>query len=158
MELFCASVLKLMNEYSELLKDPRWQRKRLKILERDGFQCLACRTQAETLHVHHLVYTSKMPWDEPDEHLETLCWCCHEMREDFNRLAGGRSALPTRTVAAFMLLGKCYKRPELVWTSTARAFHVMCPDLLPETIRNGFDKVGLHRPKTISDAPSTQSP
>ena len=28
--------------YSEKLKDPRWQKKRLEILERDNFRCQYC--------------------------------------------------------------------------------------------------------------------
>ena len=28
-----------MSDYVEKLKDPRWQRKRLEIMQRDGFRC-----------------------------------------------------------------------------------------------------------------------
>ena len=68
-----------MNNYSELLKDPRWQKKRLKILERDKFQCRSCMADDKTLHVHHIEYKDgKKPWEYPDADLITLCEKCHE--------------------------------------------------------------------------------
>ena len=69
--------------YAELLKDPRWQKKRLEVFERDGFTCQACNSKKETLNAHHLYYfhpkNSKviMPWDYPAEALITLCEKCH---------------------------------------------------------------------------------
>jgi hypothetical protein len=63
--------------YFEKLKDPRWQKKRLKIFERDNWQCQSCGKKEETLVVHHKFYTSKDPWDEPEENLATLCSFCH---------------------------------------------------------------------------------
>ena len=37
--------------YLEKLKDPRWQKKRLEILERDGWKCMACGEKEKTLRV-----------------------------------------------------------------------------------------------------------
>lgn len=66
--------------YSEKLKDPRWQKKRLKILERDDWSCQLCKSKTETLHVHHRRYLPDTePWDHPDELLLTLCDICHEL-------------------------------------------------------------------------------
>ncbi len=69
----------MSKSYIELLKDPRWQRKRLLILERDGWRCrnFGCGDSTTTLHVHHRRYTGK-PWEAPDEDLVTLCEPCHE--------------------------------------------------------------------------------
>lgn len=65
--------------YVELLRDPRWQKRRLEILQRDGWECLSCGTKEKTLHVHHRKYErGKAPWEYPDEVLETLCEDCHE--------------------------------------------------------------------------------
>jgi 5-methylcytosine-specific restriction endonuclease McrA len=47
--------------YSEKLKDPRWQKKRLEILSGDDFTYQYCGNTEETLHVHHYVYTGE-PW------------------------------------------------------------------------------------------------
>ena len=65
--------------YSEKLKDPRWQKVRLKAMERDSFCCSKCLNDKITLHVHHKVYlTGKEPWDYPLHYLTTLCEQCHE--------------------------------------------------------------------------------
>lgn len=58
--------------YSDKLKDPRWQKKRLKVMERDGFACKYCGDTGSTLMVHHLKYNGK-PWDVADDYLITLC-------------------------------------------------------------------------------------
>jgi len=42
--------------YQEKLKDPRWQKKRLEILQRDGWKCKWCGEEKQTLHIHHLKY------------------------------------------------------------------------------------------------------
>lgn len=63
--------------------DPRWQKIRLRILERDGFACKACGNTDITLHIHHLRYKKgKRIWDVNDDDLETLCELCHKHIED----------------------------------------------------------------------------
>jgi hypothetical protein len=65
--------------YSAQYKDPRWQKKRLEILERDRFQCSRCKDKDSTLHVHHIGYIKgKKVWDYRDNQLATLCESCHE--------------------------------------------------------------------------------
>jgi len=71
-------------EYQAKLKDPRWQKKRLEIYQRDGFECQACRSKTRTLHLHHWKYFPGDPWDCPPEYLGTLCEDCHEF-ETFYR-------------------------------------------------------------------------
>lgn len=67
-----------MATYSQKLKDPRWQKKRLEILSRDKFTCQACADSESTLHVHHLFYVRGVdPWDYEDFALVTLCESCH---------------------------------------------------------------------------------
>lgn len=66
----------LFMTYSEKLKDPRWQKKRLKIMERDNFTCVICTDQQTTLHIHHMKYSGN-PWDAPDSDLITVCKFCH---------------------------------------------------------------------------------
>jgi hypothetical protein len=70
-----------MATYAEKLKDPRWQKKRLVILERDNWSCCHCLDTETTLHVHHLRYSND-PWDAPDEDLKTLCEFCHKQEHD----------------------------------------------------------------------------
>lgn len=70
--------------YAEKLLDPRWQKKRLIILERDKWTCRMCYDSETTLHIHHLSYTGNDPWDSPDDQLTTLCKHCHAVLE-FNK-------------------------------------------------------------------------
>jgi len=67
----------MSKSYSEKLKDPRWQKKRLEILQRDNFTCVECGNSKNTLHVHHLYY-DKNPWDVKSNRLVTLCEYCHD--------------------------------------------------------------------------------
>ncbi len=67
--------------YYEKLRDPRWQKKRLKIMERDNFTCLACGKDTGTLNVHHVHYAKGDPWLTPDRFLMTLCEPCHKERK-----------------------------------------------------------------------------
>lgn len=93
--------------YNELLKDGRWQMKRIKILERDHFMCARCGKSAEEgtqLHVHHKFYDGRAPWEYEDKDLITLCEDCHnrihgksddvkpgDLRGKWFELDGGRS-------------------------------------------------------------------
>lgn len=68
--------------YSEKLRDPRWQKKRLEILSRDEWTCQGCGDDKSTLHVHHRWYeTGNEPWDYSNAALVTLCEECHETEE-----------------------------------------------------------------------------
>ena len=64
--------------YSDKLKNPLWQKKRLKIFERDNWKCLFCWSRERTLVVHHLYYLEVEPWEYPDEAFLTLCIDCHD--------------------------------------------------------------------------------
>jgi len=67
--------------YSDKLRDPRWQRKRLEIMQRDGFACRDCGDDSATLHVHHCLYRKDAePWENDASELRTLCAKCHEER------------------------------------------------------------------------------
>ena len=67
--------------YFEKLKDPRWQKRRLEIMQRDGFSCVSCGSSTGTLNVHHCVPYRKNcnPWDYGNRELITLCEECHEV-------------------------------------------------------------------------------
>lgn len=73
--------------YSEKLKHPKWQRKRLEIMQRDDFKCKMCYDTETTLHIHHLEYSDGDPWDIENEKLITLCEDCHKIVEDSNEIA-----------------------------------------------------------------------
>jgi hypothetical protein len=74
------STKKNLTPYAQKLLDPRWQRKRLEILNRDDFTCRKCGKSDSTLAVHHLYYVSKRdPWEYPDFALLTTCEECHKV-------------------------------------------------------------------------------
>lgn len=78
-----------MSDYLEKLKDPRWQKRRLGVLQRDEFSCQKCNDSTKTLHVHHRLYLpGKEPWDYSDEFLVTLCAPCHEDETENYESAG----------------------------------------------------------------------
>ena len=68
--------------YSQKLRDPRWQRKRLEILSRDNWACKFCSSTNKNLQVHHVVYKRNEPWEYPDYLYQTLCEDCHAMRQE----------------------------------------------------------------------------
>lgn len=64
--------------YSEKLRDPRWQKKRLEIFERDSWACRYCGDKENTLAIHHTYYSNDLsPWEYPDDSLITVCERCH---------------------------------------------------------------------------------
>ena len=66
-------------KYTDTLKDPRWQRKRMEIFQRDNWTCRNCMDAGTQLHVHHKDYLpGRMPWEYPDELMVTLCDHCHK--------------------------------------------------------------------------------
>jgi hypothetical protein len=73
-----------MKTYLEKLKDPRWQKKRLEILNRDEFTCQFCFDKESTLHVHHVKYSNN-PWDIDNQYLLSLCSDCHQSVENVKK-------------------------------------------------------------------------
>jgi hypothetical protein len=73
-----------MKTYLEKLKDPRWQKKRLEILNRDEFTCQFCFDKESTLHVHHVKYSNN-PWDINNQYLLSLCFDCHQSVENVKK-------------------------------------------------------------------------
>lgn len=71
------------SDYSKKLLDPRWQKKRLEILQRDSWTCQHCLSTTDTLHVHHRRYIQgKDPWDYDDSLLVALCESCHSIESE----------------------------------------------------------------------------
>jgi len=87
--------------YSEKLKSPHWQKKRLKILSRDEFTCQYCFDKDTQLQVHHLKYEGNKPEETNSDYLITLCEDCHTVVEVFK----GRFEL-IRTVKQQCIHGK----------------------------------------------------
>lgn len=82
-----------MTTYYEKLKSPKWQKKRLEILNDRGFVCESCCDDSQQLHVHHKIYKKGLsPWDYPSYNYAVLCESCHkqahETIETLNELMG----------------------------------------------------------------------
>jgi len=72
--------------YAEKLKDPRWQKKRLEVLEASKWMCDDCGDTKSTLSVHHTYYEFKRePWEYGLDTLMCLCEDCHTARQDGER-------------------------------------------------------------------------
>lgn len=73
-----------MNDWSKHYKDSRWQKKRLEIMQRDGFACQCCGKEEDVvLNVHHAYYESgKKPWEYSEDSLVTLCDECHTKKHE----------------------------------------------------------------------------
>lgn len=73
--------------YSEQLKHPNWQRKRLEMLEVANFECSCCGDKEKTLHVHHRRYIKgRMAWEYEGHELAVLCEDCHKDEHDAREL------------------------------------------------------------------------
>lgn len=65
--------------YSDLLKDPRWQKVRLEKLQAADWACEVCYESEEMLSVHHKHYVKgRSPWEYAHHELVVLCQSCHE--------------------------------------------------------------------------------
>lgn len=102
-----------MTAYAEKLTDPRWQKKRLQIFERDGWKCTICSDEGNTLNVHHEKYVGDNPWDTPDEFLKTLCQDCHSIIGCFDYIKSRGTLLKTTKLqeradpSDYMILASC---------------------------------------------------
>lgn len=100
-------VTPMKKTYSEKLRDPRWQKMRLQIMERDKFTCLFCSSTEKPLNVHHKYYDKGAePWEYAQEVLVTCCEECHESLEDLKKEIGLfiGSSYGKRLMDTFLLL------------------------------------------------------
>lgn len=76
--------------YKEQMKSPKWQKKRLEIMQRDNFKCTICGNDKDQLHIHHLYYRPGFKiFDYENESLVTVCNKCHEkLTHDLPKLSG----------------------------------------------------------------------
>jgi 5-methylcytosine-specific restriction endonuclease McrA len=65
-------------EYSQQLASKEWKALREKVLKRDKYQCINCKSE-HNLHVHHSIYLEGFKaWEVPMLYLTTLCEVCHK--------------------------------------------------------------------------------
>jgi len=113
-----------MASYKELLRHRKWQRKRLSILERDGWKCARCADLDESieLHVHHRVYyPRRAPWEYEDADLLTLCDICHQIEHgclDRDGLLPLQSDMPGIVIACDYVDDVIVPGTVLMWIGT----------------------------------------
>lgn len=73
-ELDKVQVLSWQQIYQLYLQSKWWRALRGKVLRRDGYRCVTCKSRSH-LHVHHKRYRGL--GNERMEDLETMCWYCH---------------------------------------------------------------------------------
>lgn len=106
--------------------DPRWQKKRLEILERDNFTCTECGDNESTLHVHHSHYKKGAKvWDYNNVSLFTLCENCHKKKHEEVK------AVDPMKVRRLMDLYMTFSKVSLEFTTyskgrTIRKFYMQC--------------------------------
>jgi len=114
---------------SEKLKDPRWQKLRLQIFERDEFMCQRCQDTESTLNVHHLKYTTgKEPWEYPMANFITLCESCHEHEYEV------RGACEKRLLEALKEKGFMSEEVDLIATSFSKLKILYAPEVTVSVI------------------------
>lgn len=129
--------------YSELLQDPRWQKKRLEILEYAGWRCQICGAQNITLHVHHSRYIkNKKPWQYPSGSLIAVCKPHHEMlhpekkkKEETN----GTPVPPEEGTKRFEALRRSLLDDDPRWEAVVRDVQEQRPLIAHNVERSKFD-------------------
>jgi hypothetical protein len=129
--------------YANLLRDPRWQRRRLEILQRSDFSCEECEDKERTLHVHHKVYRKGvMPWEYTDGELQVLCERCHEDKTRLlNAIKRGTGGM-TREMLSHVL-GYCLGQWMLEFWDDEKMDHVEIELPDPETAWGLLDCIHL---------------
>ncbi len=67
-----------MSTYSDKLDHPKWQKRRLEVLEYARWRCQLCGDTETQLHCHHSYYQRNFePWEYPEGSIIALCKNCH---------------------------------------------------------------------------------
>jgi hypothetical protein len=100
-----------MPSYSEKLKDQRWQRKRLQLLEEANWKCQRARCESlnpekDSLHIHHKFYLRNTdPWDYPEHAYYVVCEKCHAIVQHRMEISHEALALEDMLAWATYMLG-----------------------------------------------------
>ena len=119
-----------MPKYSDKLKDPKWQKKRLQVLDLANWACEDCGRRDTELQVHHCAYIPGCePWDYDSALLMATCATCHhhrQGREDCIRVEMGKI---TRFMSPQELDGEAWNMvAEMSQRQTARLANAFLPE------------------------------
>jgi hypothetical protein len=123
--------------YADLLKDPRWQRLRLEVMDRAGFKCELCGNGKLELNIHHKRYRAgAKPWEYELPELLCICLDCHQ------KLHG---ITPEAAPAVNIEMGiSRYDKSLLI-------FMLSCPEESSFLEASDFDDPTVYESKGISD-------
>jgi LSD1 subclass zinc finger protein len=66
-----------LTKYSDKMQDPRWAAKQQEVLQRSGYRCSCCGSDAYALHVTTVYYVrNRTPWLYPDGAYVARCPAC----------------------------------------------------------------------------------
>jgi hypothetical protein len=145
-----------VSEFWEKYKDPRWQRRRLEVMQNVGFCCEGCGSTTKTLNVHHKFYRKgRDPWQYNDDELMCLCEDCHEtwhfIKDAFNEALQGIDLAAYREVVGYAIgvSLRCAHPETEVWFKSeegkrgaARALNLTDDEVRKACGPNGFITAG----------------
>lgn len=156
------------SSYSEKLRDPRWQRKRLEALDLAEWTCEVCADSSSTLHVHHRQYIKgREPWEYDPNQLSVLCEMCHEEHHSKpDRLMDVISRLPIegmkwidRDKAACLIAGVlgledfvCGDHVELSWFRVGFSVQELADEEFDKLVKQTKSRESKESPKTYLGA------
>jgi len=133
-------------EYLQKLRDPKWQRRRLEIMQRDEFACTKCDDTTSTLNVHHKYYRfGAEPWEYPDEALVTLCETCHQEETE---LAGVRRGYEREIVELIRV--ENFNPREVLGLLSTLAYHRITPGIMSEAIHDATPDLSIGKLHVIA--------
>jgi 5-methylcytosine-specific restriction endonuclease McrA len=96
-----------MSDYSDLLKDPRWEKHRKMLLNAHGYECMKCGATDIRLQVHHKYYKpGVLPWNYPVDAYEILCVNCHREKhaeQNFDQYPAPEQTRPVKSIRQVMI-------------------------------------------------------
>lgn len=163
--------------YAEKLKDVRWQRKRLELLEKSQWRCSNIQLgtcpnyetpDKNTLAVHHRIYLPKTePWDYEAWAYQVLCDDCHKQAQLIMQQAQTALAKSEALMGACALLNElsmneleCFADFLVMSISIKPNIREAIVDLLPqlELLILSCFRAGMERQQIASSPPETQKP
>jgi len=135
--------------YSEKLKDPRWQKRRLEKLGSAFWRCEKCSSTQVTLHIHHIKYIrGREPWEYADNELRVLCAKCHseehpdKPRRGVGRKLSGGFTMVANSTGRDKRLGYCARGILLMASTHSKGWQFNLKSIRANTPSEGKTAIG----------------
>lgn len=130
--------------YQQQLRDPRWQKKRLLVLARDGWRCVSCGDSKTELHVDHIKYRTRRikAWEYRMDELQTLCRPCHEEKHTPKERPSAIELTPDMTpVPPERAALKFAEILEMIKAAESNPAHTAAVKIAQPSPQGGFEKL-----------------